>query len=140
VEKLCQEIKYQPMFLPLYYSLRKEWSNMKRDQVHARVKKSKIDDFQNKDRGTKGFFQRLAQNRKRASITAISNAQGQLFTNKEAILRETQRYFQSLYQNQTTQPEAQTTFLQLINQRLDPADNKKSMQTIPFYNKLKFSQ
>jgi len=97
---------------------------MKRDQAHARVKKSKIDDFQNKDRGTKGFFQRLAQNRKRTSITAIANAQGQLFANKEAILHETQRYFQSLYQNQTTQPEAQTTFLQLINQRLDPADNE----------------
>jgi len=73
VETLCQEISYQPMLLPLYYSLKKEWSHVKRDQAHARVKKSKIHDFQNKDRGTKDFFQQLAQNRKRTSITVISN-------------------------------------------------------------------
>jgi len=49
---------------------------MKRDQVHARVKKVRINEFQNHDKGTKDFFQRLAQNRKHTSITATYNPQG----------------------------------------------------------------
>jgi len=55
VEKLCQEINYQPMLLPLYYSLRKEWSNMKRDQAHARVKNQKSMTSKTKTEAQKAF-------------------------------------------------------------------------------------
>ena len=128
VENLCQEINARPSLLPLYYRLKNEWCDMKRDQVHARVKQERINEFQNHDKGTKDFFQRLAQNRKHTSITAIYKPQGQLHTNKDEILHETQRFFQSLYQSRPAQPEAQVTFLQLVDQRLDPAECDRSQK------------
>ena len=56
VEALCRDVSDHPALLPLYHQLKTRWCELKKDQANARVKKSRINKFENNDRGTKEFF------------------------------------------------------------------------------------
>ena len=123
VETLCREVHERPALLPLYLHLKTQWCKLQKDQASARIKKSRIVNFENNDRGTKEFFLQFKQHRQKTSITRLQSPEGKTLICKQEILRETQRFFQSLYRCRTTHPEAQQVFLRHVTQILDPNEN-----------------
>ena len=122
VESLHQRITENSNLLPTYHRVRKQWQNLKLWNTQRKIKKSKLDQFENDDRGTKLFFQQLCKFRKQTSITSLKNPHGQNLTDPKEILFEAQRYYQSLYDVKPTLPDAQDFFLKHIQQSLDPSD------------------
>ena len=123
VETLCREVNERPALLPLYLQLKTQWCKLQKDQASARIKKSRIVNFENNDRGTKEFFLQFKQHRQKTSITRLQSPVGKTLICKQDILRETQRFFQSLYRRRATHPEAQQVFLRHVNQILDPNED-----------------
>ena len=124
VEKLCQQVHENTTLLPLYHQVKTEWSKSKLEQTNAKAKKSKLDQFQNNDQGTKEFFQQFSQHRQQTTISRLRSPEGKTLINKNEILQETKRFYQSLYQKKAIHPEAQLPFLRLIHQSLDPNDDQ----------------
>jgi len=94
-----------------------------------KIQKSKLDRFDNNDRGSKEFFQQLTTCYKQTLISSLKNPHGQILSDKEEILLEVQHYYQSLYESKPTQLDVQHFFLQFIPQSLDP-DSSNLMQPI----------
>ena len=120
VETLCRDVNDHPSLLPLYHQLKTQWCELKKTQANARAKKSRINAFENNDRGTKEFFLQFKHHRQQTSITQLLCPEGKPLINRQDILDETRRFFQALYQSHATCPEAQQAFLRHVNQTLDP--------------------
>jgi len=123
VETLCREVNNNPTLIPMYHHLKKQWSELQKDQINAKVKKSKTDQFENSDKGTKAFFQQFKEHRRQTTIKRLRNPGGRILVNKEDILQEAHRFFQALYQERATCPTAQSAFLRSIKPTLNPNDD-----------------
>ena len=128
LDALHDKISANPSLLPLYYHIKQHLEQSKCEQVKMKIQKSKLDRFDNNDRGSKEFFQ-LTTGYKQTLISSLKNPHGQILSDKEEILLEVQHYYQSLYESKPTQLDVQHFFLQFIPQSLDP-DNSNLMQPI----------
>ena len=120
LDALHDKISANPSLLPLYYHIKQHLEQSKYEQVKMKLQKSKLDRFDNNDRGSKEFFQQLTTGYKQTLISSLKNSHGQILSDKEEILLEVQHYYQALYESKPTQLDAQHFFLQFIPQSLDP--------------------
>jgi len=124
VETLCREVDNHPSLLPMYFQSKTRWCEFQKEQANAKAKKSRLNNFENNDRGTKEFFLQFKRHREQTSIIRLQSPEGKPLISKQDILTETQRFFQSLYRCRPTRPEAQSAFFHHINQVLDPLDDE----------------
>ena len=89
VETLCREVDNHPALLPLYFQLKTRWCEFKKEQANAKAKKSRLNNFENNDRGTKEFFLQFKRHREQTSITRLQSPEGKPLISKQDILTET---------------------------------------------------
>ena len=91
--------------LPLFNKTKKELAKFQLDKMRQKLMKSKQDEYETGDQGTKEFYKQFNEKREKAYIYQLENDQNQIVSTTPEILNTTFEFFSELFKEKPNYPQ-----------------------------------